>query len=105
MGPRIVPWGDRSVDRIGGVMTSRMVRYIMALHKAQDSIKAADAVDVERDAMVTMVRYVEKKVGYRLFARLNGARNSQWLPLPGAAKFFEWCATNPAGGADFPNRP
>lgn len=100
MSPRIEPWSR--ADRIGGTMTPHMVKCVLALNRTWDSIRAAKMSGVERLSLITIIRYVEKKTGYRLFRRHNGMGNTTWSPIAAAKPFFEWCKLNPNGGTDFP---
>ncbi len=98
--PRKLHWGAGGA--VGTLMTERMVSYVLELQDSHDSEAAARALRVSREALVTCMRYIEKKIGRRLFHRAIGRGNCQWYPLDSAQDFFTWCGANLAGGADWP---
>ena len=100
--PRKIHWG--SGGAVGVEMTPLMVTYILTLTRWEDSRDAAKELCIDRHALNTMIKYIEAKVGRRLFIRRPGRGNALWLAQPAAADFFLWCEKNPHGGLYYPRR-
>lgn len=83
---------------VGTEMTPLMVRYVLAALRYQDSEHTRQVLGVSREALLTMIRYMERKTKMALFLRCRGRGNSRLTPAPAASQFFEWCKANPGGG-------
>jgi hypothetical protein len=99
--PRKDHWSNGGA--VGVEVTPRMVRYLLTAHRHKDSERARAELGVDRAALLSMVRYVERKTKRMLFIRRKGAGNTRMAPAPEALRFFDWCMTHPQGGVDWPH--
>ncbi len=98
--PRKAHWCNGGA--VGTIVTPRMVAYLLELQDLHDSRQTAVALGIAPATLAVTVRYIERKIGRKLFHRAIGRSASAWWPMDSAQDFFEWCGSHPRGGADWP---
>lgn len=89
---------------VGTLITPLMIRHIVVLTQTRSAVQTAQTIGCNhRETTVSTIRYVEAKVGGRLFDRTpSGPFEAAWTPRPEAKAFIDWCKANPKGGLDYP---
>lgn len=65
MSPRKDHWSNGGA--VGTEVTPLMISYLLTAHRYQDSETARSALGISREALMTMIRYIEQKTKRRLF--------------------------------------
>lgn len=97
--PRKTHWSNGGA--VGVELTPHMVEMLVALRDTPDSNEVARRLETTREALAAMVRYIERKVGAKLFSRRPGRGGSLWHLLDSAQPLLAWCDAHPEGGRDY----
>ena len=63
------------------VITPHMRAVVAAVRQHRSATEAAKRLGLSRETVVTTIRIVEGKLGRRLFSRVRGPGNQEWMPV------------------------